>query len=78
MTGGRGVELVLDFVGTDQTHSEGVAMLARAGTYSVVSYGGTLSMPSASMVVNEHAVSATWWGPGRTCGSCCGCTAVAG
>jgi NAD+-dependent secondary alcohol dehydrogenase Adh1 len=56
LTGGRGAELVLDFVGTDQTHSQGLAMLARAGTYAVVGYGGTLSAPSASMVVNEHAV----------------------
>jgi len=56
LTGGRGADLVLDFVGTDQTHADGVSMLARAGTYAVVGYGGTLSVPSVSMVVGETAV----------------------
>jgi NAD+-dependent secondary alcohol dehydrogenase Adh1 len=55
LTGGRGAELVLDFVGSDQTHAASMAMLARAGTYAVVGYGGTVSAPSASLVVNEHA-----------------------
>ena len=31
-------------------------MLARGGTYSVIGYGGTISIPSPSLVVNEHAV----------------------
>ena len=31
-------------------------MLARGGTYSVIGYGGTISIPSAALVVNEHAV----------------------
>ena len=31
-------------------------MLARGGTYSVVGYGGMISIPSAALVVNEHAV----------------------
>jgi NAD+-dependent secondary alcohol dehydrogenase Adh1 len=56
-TGGRGADIVLDFVGTDQTHADGLAMLGRAGTYSIVGYGGTVSVPSAAMVVGEHAVA---------------------
>lgn len=64
LTGGRGAEFVLDFVGTDDTHAAGVAMLARAGTYSIVGYGGTVSQPSAALVGQEHAVTAnlvgTW------------------
>jgi NAD+-dependent secondary alcohol dehydrogenase Adh1 len=56
LTGGRGADLVFDFVGTDQTHADATAMLARGGTYSVVGYGGMVSIPSAALVVNEHAV----------------------
>ena len=56
LTGGRGADLVFDFVGTDRTHADSAAMLARGGTYSVVGYGGTISIPSTALVVNEHAV----------------------
>ncbi len=56
LTGGRGAELVFDFVGTDQSHRDSTAMLARAGTYSVIGYGGTVSIPSAGLVVNEQSV----------------------
>ena len=35
LTGGRGADLVFDFVGTDQSHADSLAMLARGGTYSV-------------------------------------------
>jgi NAD+-dependent secondary alcohol dehydrogenase Adh1 len=57
-TAGRGADLVLDFVGTDATHADGVEMLARAGTYSIVGFGGTLSAPSAALVGEEKAVVA--------------------
>ena len=40
LTGGRGADLVFDFVGTDQSHADSAAMLARGGTYSVIGYGG--------------------------------------
>jgi NAD+-dependent secondary alcohol dehydrogenase Adh1 len=64
LTGGRGADLVFDFVGTDATHAAAAAMLARGGTYSVIGYGGTVSIPSAALVVNEQAVVAnlvgTW------------------
>jgi NAD+-dependent secondary alcohol dehydrogenase Adh1 len=59
LTAGRGAELVLDFVGTDQTHADGMAMLGRAATYAMVGYGGTLSMPSAAMVGTEQAAVAS-------------------
>ena len=54
--GGGGADLVFDFVGTDETHAGSAAMLARGGTYSVIGYGGTISIPSPALVVNEHAV----------------------
>ncbi len=55
-TGGRGADIVFDFVGTDRTHADSAAMLARGGTYSVIGYGGTIAIPSGALVVNEHAV----------------------
>jgi NAD+-dependent secondary alcohol dehydrogenase Adh1 len=56
LTGGRGADLVFDFVGTDQTHADSLAMLARGGTYSVIGYGGTISAPSGALVGSEHAI----------------------
>jgi NAD+-dependent secondary alcohol dehydrogenase Adh1 len=56
LTGGRGADLVFDFVGTDETHAASLAMLARGGVYSVIGYAGTVAAPSAGLVVNEHAV----------------------
>lgn len=58
LTGGRGADVVIDFVGTDDTHRDSLEMLARGGTYSVVGYGGTVSAPSNGLVVQEHAVIA--------------------
>jgi NAD+-dependent secondary alcohol dehydrogenase Adh1 len=51
-------DVIFDFVGTDETHAASAAMLARGGTYSVIGYGGTVSIPSPALVVNEHAVVA--------------------
>ena len=56
LTEGRGADLVFDFVGIDQTHADGTAMVARGGTYSIVGYGGMVSFPSVALVVGENAV----------------------
>jgi NAD+-dependent secondary alcohol dehydrogenase Adh1 len=56
-TNGAGADVVLDFVGTDDTHAAGLAMLARRGLYSTVGYGGTISAPSVEMVVGETAIA---------------------
>ena len=56
LTGGRGADVVFDFVGTDATHAGSVAMLGRGGTYSVIGYGGEISCQSASLVVAEQAI----------------------
>jgi NAD+-dependent secondary alcohol dehydrogenase Adh1 len=55
LTDGRGADLVVDVVGTDQTHAAALQMLARHGTYSIVGYGGTVSVASAALVVDEQA-----------------------
>jgi NAD+-dependent secondary alcohol dehydrogenase Adh1 len=46
---------VLDFVGSDQTHADGMTMLAPLATYSMVGFGGTLSVTSAAMVGAEQS-----------------------
>jgi NAD+-dependent secondary alcohol dehydrogenase Adh1 len=56
LSGGRGADLVMDFVGTDQTHADGLGMLVRGGTYSIVGFGGMVSIPSAAMVGNETTI----------------------
>jgi NAD+-dependent secondary alcohol dehydrogenase Adh1 len=59
ITDGRGADLVLDFVGNDQTHADGMAMLAKQGTYLTIGFGGTLSVPSVVMVSQEQAAAAS-------------------
>ena len=56
LTDGRGADLVMDFVGTDQSHAAGIEMLVRGGTYSIVGFGGMVSVPSAAMVGNEITI----------------------
>jgi NAD+-dependent secondary alcohol dehydrogenase Adh1 len=56
-TNGAGADVVLDFVGTDETHAAGLKMLARRGIYSVVGYGGTVSIPSDQLVVAEGVIA---------------------
>jgi NAD+-dependent secondary alcohol dehydrogenase Adh1 len=52
LTDGSGAQAVLDFVG-EGTVSDGVAMLAAGGSYYVVGYGDTLSVPTIQMVLTE-------------------------
>ena len=44
-TNGAGADVVLDFVGTDETHAAGLAMLGAARHLLVVGYGGTVDDP---------------------------------
>jgi NAD+-dependent secondary alcohol dehydrogenase Adh1 len=64
LTDGRGCELVLDFVGNDQTHTDGLGMLTRGGTYSMIGFGGVVTIPSAAMIGGELSAVAnlvgTW------------------
>ena len=55
-TDGRGADVVIDFVGTDETHATAMEMLAKPGTYSVVGYGGTVSFPSLMMIAQEQSI----------------------
>lgn len=57
LTGGTGADVVFDFVGTDETHALALQMLARHGVFSVVGYGGTISLPSVGMIATETAIA---------------------
>jgi NAD+-dependent secondary alcohol dehydrogenase Adh1 len=56
LTAGSGADVVFDFVGTDETHEAALGMLAHRGVFSVVGYGGTISLPSVSMISAETAI----------------------
>jgi NAD+-dependent secondary alcohol dehydrogenase Adh1 len=58
LTDGRGADLVLDFVGTDQTHADGLGMLAKQGTFTLIGFGGTITIPSVALVSQEQALTA--------------------
>jgi NAD+-dependent secondary alcohol dehydrogenase Adh1 len=57
LTNGAGVDVVVDFVGTDEAHASALGMLARQGIYSIVGYGGTVSHPSVGFVAGETALT---------------------
>ena len=53
LTGGRGAEAVVDFVGEGGATKEGVAMLRRAGNYYVVGYGENIDVPTIDVISTE-------------------------
>ncbi|WP_330473378.1 NAD(P)-dependent alcohol dehydrogenase [Terrabacter sp. C0L_2] len=53
ITGGTGVEVVVDFVGEGGATAEGIAMLRRAGDYHVVGYGENIDVPTIDIVSTE-------------------------
>ncbi|WP_316744747.1 NAD(P)-dependent alcohol dehydrogenase [Streptomyces sp. MK7] len=53
LTGGRGAEVVLDFVGEGGATSDGVRMLRRAGDYHVVGYGENIDVPTIDIISSE-------------------------
>ena len=56
-TDGSGADLVVDLVGSDESHAASLRMLARRGVYSVVGYGGTASAPSVALIGAEHTIA---------------------
>jgi hypothetical protein len=53
----------------DQAHADGIELVARGGTYSLVGYGGTMAVPSVAMIATEKTVQPTWSARGPTCTS---------
>jgi NAD+-dependent secondary alcohol dehydrogenase Adh1 len=56
LTGGRGAEVVLDFVAEQGAEQDGFAMTARAGSYFVIGYGGTLTVPTLDIISTERNI----------------------
>lgn len=58
-TDGRGVDAVVDLVGERGVPAQAPAMLRQGGTYYVVGYGETVSIPTWDFVIREISVVGT-------------------
>jgi NAD+-dependent secondary alcohol dehydrogenase Adh1 len=56
LTGGRGVDVVIDFVGKDSTIEHGFSITRRGGCYYLVGYGGNLSISTLEMVRSQKTI----------------------
>jgi NAD+-dependent secondary alcohol dehydrogenase Adh1 len=56
LTGGRGVDVVIDFVGKSATVERGFSITRRGGTYYLVGYGGTLSISTLELVRSQKTI----------------------
>jgi NAD+-dependent secondary alcohol dehydrogenase Adh1 len=56
LTGGRGADVVLDFVAEQGAETDGWAMTARAGSYFVIGYGGTVQVPTLDIISTERNI----------------------
>ena len=56
LTGGRGAEVVLDFVAEQGAEADGFAMTAEAGSYFVIGYGGELRIPTLDIISTERNI----------------------
>jgi NAD+-dependent secondary alcohol dehydrogenase Adh1 len=55
---GAGANAVLDFVGEDSTIGDSIAMLRPGGTYYLIGYGGTVTLPTLPLVLGEVTIAA--------------------
>ncbi len=53
LTGGKGAEVVLDFVGEGGSTAEGIRMLRQAGDYHVVGYGENINVATIDIISAE-------------------------
>jgi NAD+-dependent secondary alcohol dehydrogenase Adh1 len=56
LTGGKGAEAVIDFVGEGDAVAKGLAMTRNAGSYYIVGYGGKIELPTLDMVTSEKSI----------------------
>lgn len=61
-TGGEGVDVVLDFVGEQNSPEVALRILRRGGTYSIVGYGGAVSVPTVAMITREIRIMGNFVG----------------
>ncbi|AIF82965.1 Zn-dependent alcohol dehydrogenase [Candidatus Nitrososphaera evergladensis SR1] len=63
ITQGRGVDVVVDCVGAENTISASVALLAKGGALTLVGLFGTkICAPLMSTVINEYQITGSLWG----------------
>lgn len=55
---GPGANAVFDFVGEDAAIGDAVAMLRPGGTYYLIGYGGTVTLPTVPLVLGEISIVA--------------------
>jgi NAD+-dependent secondary alcohol dehydrogenase Adh1 len=56
LTGGRGAQVVLDFVAEQGAEADGWAMTGGGGSYFVVGYGGTVQVPTLDIISTERNI----------------------
>ena len=56
LTDGGGADIVLDFVAEEGAENEGFAMTRPAGSYSVIGYGGSLTIPTLDIISTERNI----------------------
>ena len=56
LTGGRGADVVFDFVAEQGAEADGWAMTAGGGSYFVIGYGGTLQIPTLDIISTERNI----------------------
>ncbi len=56
LTGGRGADVVLDFVAEQGAEQDGFAMTAAAGSYFVIGYGGEVRIPTLDIISTERNI----------------------
>jgi NAD+-dependent secondary alcohol dehydrogenase Adh1 len=56
LTSGAGADVVLDFVAEQGAEQDGFAMTGRAGSYFVIGYGGTVSIPTLDIISTERNI----------------------
>jgi NAD+-dependent secondary alcohol dehydrogenase Adh1 len=56
LTGGAGADVVLDFVAEQGAEADGWAMTGEAGSYFVIGYGGTLTIPTLDIISTERNI----------------------
>jgi NAD+-dependent secondary alcohol dehydrogenase Adh1 len=56
LTGGGGADVVLDFVAEQGAENDGFAMTRPGGSYFVIGYGGTLTIPTLDIISTERNI----------------------
>src|SRR6266516_2983616 len=56
LTGGAGANVVLDFVAEQGAEQDGFAMTGQAGSYFVIGYGGTVTIPTLDIISTERNI----------------------